>query len=105
MRIYVAGKFSSDNVLGVLSNIREGVRFCAHLLQLGHEPFCPWLDHQYNFYTDKLKVEDYYRGSMAWLEVSEEVWVLPGWENSNGTKKEIERAKELGIPVRYVEEK
>ena len=36
---------------------------------------------------------------MAWLEVSDAVVLVPGWEQSNGTKKEIEVAEKLGIPV------
>ncbi|KKL26448.1 hypothetical protein LCGC14_2395160, partial [marine sediment metagenome] len=40
-----------------------------------------------------------YRYSIAWLEVSDEVWVMPNSENSKGTQVEIKRAKELNIPV------
>jgi len=49
-----------------------------------------------------LTVEDYYRYSMAWLEVADEVWVLPNSESSKGTQAEIKRAKELFIPVKYL---
>ncbi len=101
MRIYVAGRYSDNNIIGCLNNIRDGIRFCADLVKRGHEPFCPFLDHQFQFYAD-LTIEDYYRYSMAWLEVSEEVWILPNSENSKGTQKEIERAKELGISVRWL---
>jgi len=38
---------------------------------------------------------------MAWLSVSDMVVVLEGWEQSEGTKAEIKRAEELGIPVTY----
>jgi hypothetical protein len=31
--------------------------------------------------------------------VSDVVFLVPGWENSKGTAMEIERAKELGIPI------
>ena len=43
-------------------------------------------------------VEQFYNFSMAWLEVSDAVFLLNGWEKSKGTLAEIERAKELGIP-------
>lgn len=102
MKIYVAGKYSANNVLDVLENIHIGIKFCANLLKDGHEPFCPWLDHQYHFYNKDLKVEDYYRVSMAWLEVSELVMVLPNWENSKGVQTEIARAQELKIPIIYI---
>ena len=40
---------------------------------------------------------------MAWLEVSDEVWVLPNSENSKGTQGEIKRAEKLDIPVKYLD--
>lgn len=100
-RIYVAGKYSANNVIDVLKNIRIGIAKCAEILKNGDSPFCPWLDYQFSFFQD-ISVEDYYRYSMAWLEVSDEVWVLPEWETSKGTIKEIARAEELKIPVKYL---
>ncbi len=38
---------------------------------------------------------------MEWVKVSEALIVLPKWENSSGTKKEIKIAKKLNIPVFY----
>jgi hypothetical protein len=37
--------------------------------------------------------------SFAWLEASDAVLLVPGWENSKGTIAEIARAKVLNIPV------
>jgi hypothetical protein len=102
MRIYVAGSYNSDNVLGVLNNIHAGIKKCAELLKQGHDVFCPWLDYQFHFFDNTLQKEDYQRNSMAWLEVSEEVWVMPNSEKSGGTQREIARARELNIPVRYL---
>ena len=102
MRIYVAGSYAADNVIRVLDNIRRGVAYCAKLVKEGHAPFCPWLDWQFQMF-ERLTVEDYYQYSMAWLEVCEEVHVLPGSVNSKGTLMEIDKAKELGIPVQFVE--
>ena len=101
-RIYVAGRYSSDNVIGVLNNIHDGIKMCAEILKSGDAPFCPWLDYQFHFFDKSFTIHDYYRYSIAWLEVSDELWVLPGSEASIGTNKEIERATELGIPVKYL---
>lgn len=46
-KVYVAGKYSDDNVLDVLGNISRGIKLCKDLFLLGYAPFCPWLDHQY----------------------------------------------------------
>jgi len=100
-RIYVAGRYSDSNIIGCLNNIHDGIKASVKVLKDGDAPFCPWLDYQFHFFDKTLTVEDYYRYSMAWLEVSDEVWVLPNSENSKGTQAEIKRAKELGIEVKY----
>ena len=101
MRVYVAGKYSDGNIIGCLNNIHDGIKASVEVLKAGHACFCPWLDYQFQFFDKTLKVEDYYRYSIAWLEVSDCVLVLPNSENSKGTQAEIVRAKELGIPIYY----
>ncbi len=101
-RVYVAGAYSSNNVLGVLDNMRRGMRASTEVFLAGFAPFCPWLDYHYTLMLregEHLTVEDYYNYSKAWLEVSDAVLVLPNSENSKGTQAEIVRAKELHIPV------
>jgi hypothetical protein len=103
-RVYVAGAYSATSVIRVLENMRKGMRVGSQLLQLGFAPFVPWLDHHLQLMLHKgesLTVQDYYDYSMAWLEVSDLILVLPDWEESHGTKKEIERANELNIDVYF----
>lgn len=104
-RIYIAGPYSADNIIDVLNNIKTGIRVSTQAMMMGYAVFCPWLDHQFAFYVregEELPKKAYQDNSMAWLEVSEEIWVLPNSEKSNGTQKEIARAKELNIPVKYL---
>jgi hypothetical protein len=104
MRIYVAGPYNSDNVIGVMNNIHDGLKVCAQILKQGDAPFAPWLDYQFHFFDKTLTIEDYYRYSMAWLEVSDEVWVLRSFigSKSKGTVNEIMRARKLKIPVKFL---
>jgi hypothetical protein len=101
IRVYVAGCYSANNVLDVLRNIGRGQQICAELFSLGFAPFCPW--HDKSFITDRpddhFTVQQFYEYSMAWLEVSDCIYVIPGWTKSSGTRKEIIRADELGIPI------
>ena len=104
MKVYVAGSYSADNVISVLDNIRIGMRASTQVLLKGHSPFCPWLDFHFQLMlreNESLTVEDYWRYSMDWLEVSDIVYVCNYRKDSKGTKAEIERATKLGIPVVY----
>lgn len=104
MRVYVAGKYSDNNVMSIFDNMRRGIRAATAVFVQGMSPFCPWLDYHYCLQTlesTKLTVEQFYKYSMDWLEVSDVMYVLDGYETSKGTLAEIERAKELNIPIVY----
>jgi len=100
--LYVAGPYSADNVLDVLNNIRRGQRAATEALLAGFAPFCPWLDFHFQLMlrdNEQLQVEHYYAYSMAWLRVSDGVWIIEGWENSEGASAEVAEARRLGIPI------
>lgn len=104
LRVYVAGAYSADNLMDVFHNMKRGMRTGSQLLQLGFAPFVPWLDHHLVFMMqndEKLSVEDFYEYSLSWLRVSEVMLVLPGYEKSQGTLKEIKVAEELNISIFY----
>jgi hypothetical protein len=101
LRVYVAGAYSSDNVIGVLRNMRNGLALAVGVMRAGFAPFAPWLDFQYGL-IGEFTVKEYQAASIAWLEVCDAMIVQPvGAETSNGTIREIARAQELGIPVFY----
>ncbi len=103
-RIYIAGPYSSGNIIKILDNIREGIRLSTKVLLLGHSPFCPWLDFHFQLMLregETLTVEDYYKYSIAWLRVSNAMLLVPGWQSSKGTKAEMEIADNMGIPIYY----
>ena len=102
--IYVAGAYSADNVISVLDNMRRGMRAATEVLLTGYSPFCPWIDFHFHLMLrepETLTVEDYYNYSMAWLERSDAMLVLPHSEHSKGTQAEIRRAQELQLPIYY----
>lgn len=104
--VYVAGAYSADNVMGLIDNIRRGMRLCAEVWKAGFAYYCPWADFQIHLmldqeHADRLTVQDGYAASMAWLERSDAMligdWAACG--NSKGLHLEIRRCHELGIPV------
>ena len=99
LRCYVAGAYSGPDVIAIRSNMRRGLQLAVKVLQAGFAPFAPWLDFEFGLLAD-IPLQDYYDYSMAWLEASDAVLVVPiGAETSKGTQAEIARAHQLGIPV------
>ncbi|MGD8707124.1 MAG: DUF4406 domain-containing protein [Nitrosopumilaceae archaeon] len=100
IRVYVAGAYSACNVLDVLKNIGKGEKLSLEVFKAG---FCPWHDKDFIIHDPDFEytVDMFYNYSLAWLEVSDCVLLVPGWENSIGTKKEIEMAKELKLKIYY----
>ena len=100
-RVYVAGAYSSPNVIGVFTNMRRGCRLAYEVLSAGYAPFTPWLDWLLSMFGF-VSLADYQAYSMAFLEACDAVLVQPvGCEASFGTQAELARAKELGIPIFY----
>ena len=84
-RIFIAGRYSADNVIDILTNIAEGTRLSTEILLLGYAPFCPWFDYQFHLYlrdNETLSLSDYYNYTMEWLRVSDAVLVLSNSKNS-----------------------
>jgi hypothetical protein len=103
-RIYIAGPYSADNIADCLENMRRGMRAGVEVFLAGFAPWVPWHDFHHHLMLRKdesLSIQNYYDMSMAWLEVSDAVLILEGWEDSKGTLAEIDRANELKIPVFY----
>ncbi len=98
IRVFVCGPYSADNVMDVLGNIGRGIEESYRVFRSGFAPYCPWFDSRFAEMAD-IDKEDFYELSMAWLEVSDAVYMIKGWEKSEGCLKEWKRAKELEIPM------
>lgn len=103
-RIYIAGAINAPSAGKYLNNIRKGIQLSSKVFLLGFAPWSPFTDFLYNLVMDdreitSIKTEDFYEYSLAWLEKADAVLLVPGWEDSVGTRKELERAKELNIPI------
>lgn len=101
-KVYIAGPYSADTIIGGLENIRRGTRMAAKLLQHGMAVFCPWLDHQIFLQLregEKITLERIQQHSVAWLKASDAVLVMKGHELSKGTQAELAVACAENIPV------
>ena len=100
IRIYIAGAYSAGNIDKLLENRRNGLSAAIKLLGCGYGVYAPWLDFELATHAD-IPSRVFAENSMEWLRVSEAVYIVPGWEESTGTKREIAEATSLGIPIFY----
>ena len=100
-RAYIAGKLN-DTAVNYLKNVHQMIHAADVLRDKGYSVFVPCLDLLLGIYAGDWEYDDYADNNMAWLEVADEVYVLPNWENSKGTRAEIARAEELKIPIIYL---
>ena len=99
-RIYIAGPYSSDSTFGQQANIDAARGAAIALYRMGHTPFCP---HTMTAWFDRLAPdipgEVYLRTGIEWLRLCEAVLMLPGWEQSAGSRAEYAEARERGLWV------
>lgn len=102
MRVYVAGAMSSTDPLKFLDNLRKGMRVSAQILLSGHSVFSPFIDYSLFFALsdgERISAECIKESNLDWLFVSDCMVLVPGWEDSVGTKAELLFAEENNIPV------
>jgi len=100
--VYVAGKLNSDAV-GYIRNIHLMIKE-ARKLRIYKEHlsvYVPANDFLEGVVCGDFDYDNYFQNSQAILERSDAVYVCPNWESSQGTKREIEYAEEMGIPAFY----
>ncbi len=99
--IYVASPFAGDGE----KNIAFAKRACRYVMELGYAFFAPHLLYPQILY-DSVPAERKtgLKLGLRILEVCDELWAC-GDRISPGMEEEIELAKQLVIPIRYVSEK
>ena len=105
LNIYLASPYSDE-----LDHVREA-RFklacqaAAQLIATGKTVFSPIAhSHSITSYGLPMNWEFWARQDLAFIECCEEMVVLqlPGWEKSVGVKAEMDRAKDLGMPITFL---
>ena len=95
IRVYIASPYSiGDKCL----NVNKSLEISNELIEHGFAPFAPLLSHFHNmsFYQP---YEVWMEQDMTWVASCDCLLRLPG--QSSGADREVERAKEVGIPVFY----
>ncbi len=111
--VYVAGPYMGQKRLHdfrdyeeIDRNISRAREAAAFLANSNVPYFCPHLNSaHFEVITPNVKPEYWYQMDIELLKPASAILLLGGWEDSKGTLKEIEVARELHIPVFYPEER
>ena len=102
--VFVAGPYIGDGSYQTIEkNIREAEKYQIALANQQIGFFCSH-NHTEHFSHKGANApeEFYYQLDLHFLKnIADAVLVVPGWESSFGTKREIATAKEIGLPIFY----
>lgn len=93
LKFYLSGPITNDP--DYVKHFQEAAK---KLRNLGHQVLDPTVWTRENV---KLDYEEYMKLDLAMLEVCDAIYMMPGWSNSRGALRELERAIELGLVVYY----
>ena len=99
-RVYIAGKLNASAAV-YIRNVHDMLAVGNMIRKRGFSVFVPALDVLMGFLDGKMDYEDYFENNIEWLKVTDYMLVLPGWEHSSGTQKEMEIAESHNIPILF----
>lgn len=101
--VYIAGPYKAPDAAGIRENIETAELGGCALMREGYDVIVP---HTQSRIDGHGEFDDprWVGATMNLMERCDTVAVLPGWEHSAGTCAEIDRAIELGKPVRAIGE-
>lgn len=94
---YVAGPYRGD----VERNIANARTVAAAIWKRGHAAICPHTNTHDLFPKLNEDLGFWIPGDFAMLERCDGIVMVPGWEQSEGARKELEHAKRKGLQVYF----
>jgi hypothetical protein len=94
--VYIASPYSAPTPEGIEANVRRQMEVAHEVMDLGHVPFVPNLNH----YLDKVRKRTYDEWINADFEVIKRCDILLRLDGrSPGADREVKLAEGLGLPV------
>lgn len=95
--VYIAGPYRSPTVRGIVENIRRAESLSLIVWRMGAAALCPHMNTAH--FDGAITDEAILAGDREMLGRCDAVMLVSGWRHSEGTRDEVELARELGIPV------
>jgi len=95
--IYIAGKYRGTSENEVFENIMKARAKAKELWDEGYAVVCPHTNTM--FMGSKLGDARYIKGDLEILQRCDVIYMMNGWEGSEGATKELEKAKEMRLGV------
>jgi hypothetical protein len=95
-RAFISGTYSGS-AQEIEENVTKARVVIADVLKAGYIPICPNV-----FWSPFADIQDYdfwLEAALSLLDTCDIMVLVPGWETSSGVKREIQRAREAGIPI------
>lgn len=95
--VYIAGPFRAESGWEIEQNIRRAECLALEAWRAGFAVICPHTNTR--FYSGAAPDEVWLEGDLEILRRCDAVLLVPGWENSTGTRWEFAEAIKCGIHV------
>lgn len=96
--VYVAGPLLGPNDWEVTRNIHRAASLGYEVAKLGAYPVIPHTNTG-SVFIGTMTPEFWYAGTLELLSRCDAMVLVPGWEDSKGTREEVQEAKRNSMPI------
>jgi hypothetical protein len=103
--IYIAGRLSKNedhsvaDAVQYLQNVSKMMETAQRIKEAGYSVLVPALDLLMGMKFGYETYDDYFNNNLIWVAKSDAVFLVPTWETSPGTRREMQHAIDNGVPV------